>query len=255
MSKRKKIAIISTIVVISFIVMGIVYAFLNEKIEIKNPITIGSVKIKDLNLQITKSNGEQSEVSQIDDLKHISMEPADIDTISWTTENIGTSGVLTRHTLEIYWQDDVGENANDLLYLYPANMSKEAIRADYKKIASGETSQYLLATEKVSKQEDGITKYGIKYKFVGDALNGADGKEVSNEVDYNSDVETIIDSTINTDDESKVKDEIAFRLLLSPKTSYLLQGKGVKATVTTEAMQYTEAGSASWTVVDTISIP
>ena len=245
MSNKKKITIIATVVVISFIIIGIVYAFFSDFVEIPNKLTIGTVRIKDLNLRLTKSNGQIATL----------IEPADIDTLSWTTENDGTAGVLTRHTLEIYWQEDVGEDANNLLYMYPANMSKEAILADFEKVYAGQESQYLIKTEKVSKLFGDKTKYGIKYQFVGDALNGSDNKEVSNEVNYNSTVESIIDSSITTDDDSKTKDEIAFRILLSPKTSYLFQGKSLSIKVTTEAMQYTDEGSENWTVVDTQEIP
>jgi hypothetical protein len=245
MSKKKKIAIITTVVLLSFVVIGTVYALMSDSIKKVNPFTIGSVEIKDLNLQITKSNGSNATV----------LEPADIDTVSWTTENIGRTGVLTRHTLEIYWEEDVGPEASSLLYLYPANMSKEAILTDFAKVYAGQESQYLLKTEAVSKTVGEKTKHGIKYQFVGDALNGKDNVEVSNEVNYNSDTEEIIDSTITTDDTSKTTDSIAFRLLVSPKTSYLFQGKSVSITVTTEAMQYTESGSATWTVVDTQTLP
>lgn len=245
MSNKKKIAIISTVVVISIIIMGIVYALMSDFVEIPNTFTVGSVKIKDLNLKLTKSNGEVATL----------LEPADIDTISWTTENIGTAGVLTRHTLEIYWEDDVDADAADLLYLYPANMSKEAIWTDFENVDAGSESDYLIETEKVSKVVATKTKYGIKYQFVGDALNGSDNVEVSNEVNYNTTAEAVIDSNNTTDDESKTKDEIAFRLLFSPKASYLFQGKSVSIKVTTEAMQYTEDGSANWTVVETQTIP
>lgn len=245
MSKKKKITIITTVVVLFFVIIGTVYALMSDYIKIENPFTIGSVRINDINLKLTKSNGKETTV----------LEPADIDTISWTTENIGTAGVLTRHTLEIYWDEDVGEEGSSLLYMYPANISKEAILADFTRVYAGEESQYLLKTEAVSKTIGNKTKYGIKYQFVGDALNGTDGVEVSNEVNYNSDAEAVIDSNITTDDTNKTKDEIAFRLLLSPKTSYLFQGKTVSVKVTTEAMQYTEDGSQNWTVVDTQTLP
>lgn len=245
MSKKKKTAIIATVVLCSFIIMGVVYALMQDTERKTNKVTIGSVEIDDLNLQLTRENGSPATI----------LEPADLDTLSWQTKNIGRTGVLTRHTLEIYWDEDVGPEASSLLYMYPANMSREAILADFAKVYAGQESQYLLETTAVSKTVGNKTKYGIKYQFVGDALNGQDGKEVSNEVNYNSDVEAIIDSNISTDDESETQDDIAFRLLLSPKTSYLFQGKSVSITVTTEAMQYTEDGSQNWTVVATQTLP
>ena len=38
MSKKKKIAIISSIVIVSFIIIGIVYAFFNDYVSIKNTL-------------------------------------------------------------------------------------------------------------------------------------------------------------------------------------------------------------------------
>lgn len=250
MSNKKKISIISAIVIISFIIMGVVYALFSDRIELTNKLKIGSVKIDDLNLTLKKENGDLEDV----------IEPADLDTISWTTKNLGTSGVLTRHVLEIYWQEATGIDSSELMFLYPANISRQAVIADFNKIKNGGTSDYGLNTEPISKTvANGSKRYGIKYVFVGDTLNGSDGKDVSKEVNYNlanNDVSdsSVIDENINTDDNSKTEDEISFRLLISPKMSYLFQGKNVSVKVTTEAMQYTESGSGNWTVVDTIEI-
>ena len=244
MSNKKKIGIIAAIIVISFVIMGFVYAFFSDNVQITNKIKIGTVRIDDLNLTLKKENGTLEDV----------LEPADIDTISWTTKNIGTSGVLTRHILEIYWQEDTDIDASNLLYLYPANISKQAILTDFEKIQKGEESTYLIKTESINEEVSGGKKYGMKYKFVGDALNGSDGNEVSKEVNYNSTEATIIDENISTDDTSKTDDEISFRVLVTPKLSYLFQGKPVSIKVTTEAMQYTEEGEENWTVVDTIEV-
>ena len=206
MSKRKKTIIIASVVVAAFAIMGIVYALLGDKTELINKITVGTVQIDSLNLRLTDKNSEEATL----------MAPADIDTLSWTTKNMGTSGVLTRHTLEIYYDDGVD------FYMYPANMSEEAIYADFEKIQNGEESQYLIQTQPITGE-----KSGIKYSFIGDTLNGSDNKDVSHEVNYNTTVESIKDSNINTDDDNKKNDEIAFRLLLSPKTSYLEQGKKI----------------------------
>ena len=107
MTRKKRIIIISSIVVVAFVIMGIVYALLGDKTELINKITVGTVQIDSLNLRLTDKNSEEATL----------MAPADIDTLSWTTKNMGTSGVLTRHTLEIYYDDGVD------FYMYPANMS------------------------------------------------------------------------------------------------------------------------------------
>lgn len=238
MSKKKKVVIITSIVIVAFIVMGIVYALLSDNSEVVNKIKVGTVRIDSLNLQLKDSKGNQVEI----------MSPADIDTLSWTTKNIGTSGVLSRHTLEIYWDDDVK------LYMYPANMSDDAIISDFENINAGGESAYLIKTEPTTVTVGDKSMNALKYNFIGDNLNGADGTDVSKEVNYNSDNEEIIDASIKTDDSSKTQDDIAFKILLSPKTSYLNQGKKIYARVTTEAMQYTEDGSADWKVVDVVEL-
>lgn len=252
MSKKKKIGIITAIVVASFIIMGIVYALFSDRIQIVNKLKIGTLQIDDLNLTLKKENGDTEDV----------LEPADLDTISWTTKNVGTSGALTRHILEIYWKDASNTNLSDVLYLYPANLSKETILADFQNIQDGNASTYVLDTETFTRDVIGGTTNGIKYKFVGDRLKGSDNKSVIKdgeqasvaEVNYNSTDTTIIDTNISTDDTSETQDEISFRMLVSPKMSYLLQGKRIEIKVTTEAMQYTEDGSENWTVVDTITV-
>lgn len=235
-NKKKKAIIITTIVITIFTIIGIAYALVSDNLNLFGKTTTGSVKIETLNLSFKKSNGEEVNV----------IEPADINTISWTTKNIGTSGILTRHTLEIYWNDETDENASNLLYLYPANVSREEILADYE---NAEQSKYLIKTEKVSKEVNGSTRYGIKYQFVGDVLDGTDMKNISKEVNYNiSDFDSV------SDDNDATLDNISYKLLLSPKTSYLFQNKNVSIKVTTEAMQYTEDGSENWTVIDTKEI-
>ena len=244
LSKKKKSIIIITIVLISFTIMGIVYALLSDNMTLINKIKIGSLKIEDLNLKLINSKDEEVD----------SMLPGDIDILSWTTKNVGTSAVLTRQTVEIYWNDDVeeiDETSRKMIYMFPANISKETILEDYSK---GEQAQYMLKTEKITKEIDGKTKKGIKYQFIGDTLNGSDGNDVDKEVNYNSIETAVIDNSIYTDDMNEKFDDIAFRLLMNPQTSYLYEGTDISVVITTEGMQYTEDGSESWEVLDTQEI-
>ena len=80
LSKKKKSIIILTIVLISFTIMGIVYALLSDNMTLINKIKIGSLKIEDLNLKLINSKDEEVN----------SMLPGDIDILSWTTKNVGT---------------------------------------------------------------------------------------------------------------------------------------------------------------------
>lgn len=242
MTKKKRIIIISSIVVASFIIMGIVYAFFTDFEQLTNRLVAGTLNIEDTEISFKKANGENADL----------LEPGDINTLSWTTKNVGTSGALTRQTLELYWTDDLDVGVNTLIYMYPANMTDEAILEDY---AKGENSEYAIDFTEVTRTIEGKNKNGVKYQFVGDTLNGSDNIEVSNEVNYNSDVAAVIDSNINTDDTNKKEDSIAYKILLSPDTSYLYQGRKLSVFLTTEGMQYTEDGSGTWTVEDTQQIP
>ena len=242
MTKKKRIIIISSIVVASFIIMGIVYAFFTDFEQLTNRLVAGTLNIEDTEISFKEANGENADL----------LEPGDINTLSWTTKNVGTAGALTRQTLELYWTDDLDVGVNTLIYMYPANMTDEAILEDY---AKGENSEYAIDFTEVTRTIEGKNKNGVKYQFVGDTLNGSDNIEVSNEVNYNSDVAAVIDSNINTDDTNKKEDSIAYKILLSPDTSYLYQGRKLSVFLTTEGMQYTEDGSGTWTVEDTQQIP
>lgn len=240
MSRKKKTIIIAVIVLVAFVIMGIVYALLSDKLEITNKFKVGTVHIdtKDLIIKESISDTENDAL----------LAPGDIDIISWTTENLGTSAVLTRQTLEIRWSGNLN------FYLYPANMTDAAIKADFENIQSGDES-VALVTEPITETVSGETKVvGLRYNFVGDTLDGSGNtaqNSVSSEVNYNLS-EGQIDSSINTDDTDKKQDKVAFKLLLSPKTSYLEQGRIISTKVKTEGMQYTEQGSqnGTWVAAD-----
>lgn len=237
MSGKKKTIIISSVVLAAFIIMGVVYALFSDKLELTNRFKVGTVHIDTKDLALKDKNGTTAQL----------LSPADIDTLSWTTENLGTSAVLTRQTLEIRWSGDLN------FYLYPANMSEEKILEDFENIQNGSETKSLV-TEPITETVGGVTKVvGMKYNFVGDVLDGSnnnDENSVASEVNYNSTDATIIDATINTDETDKKQDKVAFRLLLSPKTSYLEQGKIISIKVKTEGMQYTEDGSGTWVEAD-----
>ena len=247
MSKKKRIVIISAIVVACFIIIGIVYAFFSDTVTKHNNFKLGSVDIEDINLSIKQEFSSQT--------AHAILEPGDIDTVSWTTKNNGASAVKTRQTLEIYWEDVDLDASKQVLFLYPANMKKTEILADF---AKGTQAQYQIKTQAVTREVEGKTQKGIKYEFLGDTLNGTDGKDVASEANYNSTTEGIIDSEITTDDTKKKEDDVAFRVLVNPNLSYLYQKKPIYVKITTEGMQYLEGmqyQEGQWVVVDTQEIP
>ena len=239
MSGKKKTIIITSVIVASFIVMGIVYALFSDTMKLRNRFKVGTVNIDIVNLALKDIDGDDVEL----------WEPADINTISWSTKNLGTSAVLTRHTLEVRWTGNMN------FYLYPANIKDTEIIADFQKIQAGQNSISIQA-EPITETVDGETKtVGLKYNFVSDTLDGSSNNEqnsVSSEVNYNSTTAGIIDSNINTDDTDKKQDDVAFKLLLSPKTSYLNQGKVVSVKVKAEGMQYTTEGAqeGNWVEAD-----
>lgn len=235
-SKKKKIILIVSIIIVSFVVISFAYTLVTGDMELFIKNTTGSVKIETLNLSFTDKNGN----------KVSSIEPADICSINWQTKNIGTAGILTRHTLEIYWNEETPEKSTELLSLYPANMNKEQILEDN---SNTDGTVYAIKTEKLTKQVDGKTVYGIKYIFTGDMLDGTDKKGISKEVDYN-----IAEFEKTTDDNEAMQDSIAFKLLLSPEITYLYQSKKIHINVVTEAMQYVEDGNQEWKVVDVNTI-
>ena len=60
MSKKKRIVIISAIVVACFIIIGIVYAFFSDTVTKHNKFKLGSVDIEDINLSIKQEFSSQT---------------------------------------------------------------------------------------------------------------------------------------------------------------------------------------------------
>ncbi len=233
---KKKIGVIVFIIVIA---VGIVLATVSTNRLIQNLVRSGTVQVEEINLQLRDLEGNGTK--EIAD-----WEPGDVDLVTWKVKNIGTSAVYTRNKLQIYWNEEVLSN-NQVIYLYPANMSKKEIIEDFKK---DEDSKYKLnVTSGDITLDNNTVRKGIEYQFLGDVLDGTKMTGNSKEVNYNS------ESFVNTtDDKSEVEDEIAFNILLSPNTSYLYEGKTLTIKVVTEAMQFTEEGKAEWQMVDTQTI-
>jgi hypothetical protein len=232
-SKKKKIVVISSIIVGLIAIAVIVYAAFQSQDEKKNRFLVGTLDIEIQNLDLKKNNTSTRVIM-----------PGDIDLLSFTAANVGTCDALTRHTIDIYWVNNESsvtainevteQNASNLLYLYPATMTDAEIMEDF----NGEKSQKLSPVEvfptEINKVINGqtVTVYGIRYKFVGNTLAGSDPQGVAESSSQN----------------------ISFKLLLSPETSYLFQSEPIKIDVVTEGQQYTESGSGTWTVTDSEGI-
>lgn len=235
MEKKKKTkAVVTSLIIIAGITIAVTIGGVIQFL-----VRSGTVKVDKINLQLKDSRGNVGK--EIRD-----WEPGDINQVSWKVKNIGTAAVYTRNRLQIYWNEEVNTDAQ-MIYLYPANMSKQEIMTDFKK---GEEAEYAIAVEVGDVDVgEGETKKGVEYVFYGDVLDGTKMTGKSQEVDYN-----IQANVKETDDNSATEDDIAFNILFSPKTSYLYEGKTVTIKVITEAMQCTDNGKAEWQIVDSQSI-
>lgn len=220
-NKNKKI-IVGTIICVSIVL--VVLATVTFDRIIRNTVKTGTVSVDKINLLIENESGESSK-------EMTSFGPGDIETLKWTVKNTGTAGIYTRNILRIYWNEEVPSTAQ-YIYLYPANMTKEEILADFRK---GDDSEHQIKLEQKEITVDDEKRLGIEYEILGDVLDGSEMTGVSKEVNYNSKY-----FVTSTDDNDETLDEIAFKILLSPKTSYLYEGKSLAVKVDTEAMQYTD---------------
>lgn len=216
--KKNKFLIISITVSVLLIVFTIVVlAMLTSKDKVTNRFKVASldIEIVDLALKDDKSTNINT------------MQPGQVGEISWTSENVGSTTALTRHTMSIYLDIEQDLIDGNILYLYPADLSDDEILADYE----GDKENVLETTE-ITKEVEGRTIYGLQYKFPGDTLKGTDSSDV-------------------TDQTSEF---INFKLLLIPELSYLCQDKDITIDVVTEAVQYGEDANANWQAVDNENI-
>ena len=123
MDKRKKIIV--TIVIAVVLMLAVTIAGVAVSNTIENTVKSGTVKIDDINLQVIHENG-------VSDNKIVGWQPSDIDQITWNVKNVGTSAVYTRNKIQVYFNDEIPENSQ-IIYLYPANMTRAQIIEDYEK--------------------------------------------------------------------------------------------------------------------------
>lgn len=236
-NKKKKIGVIVLVIVI---IVGVVLATVTVNRILENNVKSGTVQVANINLQLKNQAGEV--VDEISD-----WEPGDVDQVTWTVENTGTAAVYTRNKIQIWWNEEIPEDQAPVLYLYPANMSKAEVLADFRK---GDEAEHAIAVTRGDIAVNSTTnKKGIEYQVLGDVLDGTAMTGKSTEVDYN--LQTALKTT---DDTSTTKDVVAYNILFSPKTSYLFEGKTLTIKVITEAMQFTNAGKQEWHIVDSQTI-
>lgn len=234
MDKQKKSKKIKILVGTVLVIAGVSVAAVTANKVIENTVKSGTVSVESINLQLTDESGNST--------KNLSSwDPGDVQTVSWKVKNSGTAAVYTRNKLRVYWNEETPDNEK-VLYLYPANVSKSEILKD---IAKGENAEYAIKAEYGQiTLDDGTEKKGYEYELFGDILDGSEMTGKSEEVNYNIQA---FDKT--TDDTNAVEDDVAFNLLLSPKTSFLYGKNTLTIEVVTEAMQCTEDGKEEWNIV------
>lgn len=230
--KKKKIKIG---VITALTIAGLSIAAVTANNIVQKNITSGSVEVENINLQLQDQSG-----NFVKELPN--WDPGDVNMIKWNVKNIGTAAIYTRNKLRIYWNEEI-EDSKQVIFLYPANMSKSEIIEDCKK---GESSKYAIQVDVGDVTlDDKTVKKGIEYSFFGDALNGSEMVINGTEINYNSP-----DFEVRTDETSPTEDNIAFNILLSPDTTFLYGGKTLTIEVITEAMQHTDDGKSEWKIVD-----
>lgn len=235
MDKQKKSKKIKVIVGTALVIAGVSVAVVTANKVVQNTVKSGTVTVESINLQLIDEKGNSTKELS-------SWDPGDVETISWKVKNTGTAAVYTRNRLRVYWNEELPDN-EQVLYLYPANVSKTEILKD---IVKGDAAQYAVDAEYGDiTLDNGEVKKGYEIEVLGDILDGSEMTGKSKEVNYNIDA---FDKT--TDDTNTTEDDIAYKLVLSPKTSYLYSDKTLKVEVVTEAMQCTPDGKEAWNIVD-----
>ena len=235
MDKQKKSKKVKIIVGTVLVIAGVSIAAVTANKVIENTVKSGTVSVESINLQLTDETGNSTK-------NLTSWDPGDVETISWKVKNNGTAAVYTRNRLRVYWNEETPDNEK-VLYLYPANVGKSEILNDIEK---GENAEYAIKAEygKIT-LDDGTVKNGYEYELFGDILDGSEMTGKSEEVNYN-----IQAFNSMTDDSNATEDDVAFNLVLSPKTSYLYGKNTLTIEVVTEAMQCTEDGKEAWNIVN-----
>ena len=101
--KNKK-SKISVMILIILVIAGIVIATVSINKLLENRVNSGTVEVENINLTLTEPSGNSSK--EISD-----WEPGDVDKISWTVKNVGTSAVYTRNRLLIYWNEEIPDDS------------------------------------------------------------------------------------------------------------------------------------------------
>ncbi len=236
---NKKLILIILIVIVSMAFVASAYAVISQVFKINQKITTGTLTLQDINVKI------ENRLTGLMEDTITQWSPGDASILTWDTVNTGTAAVNTRHIIQVYWDEtDIDDDAKNLLELYPANMTNAEVLTDY-----NNTKTKAKQVDRNKIDVDGVQKTGISFMFYGDILDGTDKTGFATEVNYND--EQYGESTFTAKETNNLSDKIAFRVLLSPNTSYLYQEKHLSIRVITEAMQYSQDGVGEWVVQST----
>jgi len=206
--KRLRIGLI--LLAAAFILLLIFsYAFFSDNIKTIFWGTAGTVKLQPVQLLIEQNpNGITN------------WKPGDVAAIEWTVQNAGNKSVYTRNTLEIAWDINPDKREQNIIYLYPAEISDDAIRDDIlNNNAAG-------AIDIGSDDHEIITgtyiTNGYIYQFLGDVLDGVGLRAETGDA-------TVTGSASQT---------IRFKLAFSPNATPEYENTEVYVHAIAEAAQY-----------------
>lgn len=237
MTKNKSkitIAVSLAIATVSLAATGVMAFFSDSTVFNTQSGKVGTVSISDTNLLLTDNTGKNVESFK-------TWNPGDINTFSWKVENTGTKSIATRNRLYIYWDDEMSEysEADDIVYLYPQNISNNDIEAE---MLAKDTKNKIDIGEPVTFTVDGKKHKGWEYICAGDILDGVgDSAETGDafEADYAS----------NLNDMSTTYDSIAYKIALSNYANVHTMDKPLKIVIATEVMQARNTSDENWQTV------
>ncbi len=237
MLKRHLPITIVTVIAIFLLSATVAFAMFTDTGKKAVAGAIGTVKISnDLKMKNNSGTWSDSGVSN--------WNPGDVNGLRLQVQNLGNKSVYTRTTFSIFW-DEVPDLAEaGVIYLYPANMTDNEIRAD---IATGNPTKAInVGTEQTYTTLTGTTRKGFRFVLDGDVLDGTGlGKETGDASEQNYNVPGA-GTGASTDDSLTTIDNIEFKLAFNANAISTYMGKKYKIEVITEARQYRNATS-DWT--------
>ena len=158
-------------------------AYMTDNQQVTMSAQAGTVQINGPNIQFLPSDSNVGE-PVISGNKITVWDPGDINIIQWQVDNLGNKSVDLRYQINLYWNEGPGMLPTDneptdsplweekpYVYLYPATLTDEEIRAD---MESATPSKYIAIgnSDVEYHNSDGATRYGYSFMLNGVTLDG-----------------------------------------------------------------------------------